>query len=521
MQPRPCAPGGPRLRRSKVRPLPGDRCARTCCARSRAQTSGTATVSCRRWRSYGHEQIAFTSTRPAGRRPRRRHGRRGQRHDPASGQASPHLAPGVTAATPRVPTATLPGGRAEARPLRVPARPQHASTGATFEPPRHTGRGRPEPPRGRSCARPRPRRTPWSPTCPRHDRALPRARAANAVAVYTDVNNFAALIRIRGSAPSTRSRPKRPALSYSVPHQRAPQGWQAYGDVGAHVRIAVIDSGVDYTHANFGGPGTVAAYEQALATDRRPAAPARTTPRSSTRRRARTARPWACTTSPATSTTPAPASRRRPGPEPAGLQQPRQPRRGHRGRLRRARRRLDLHRAYDTHTPFSTMRIGPGMAPMATHLRVQGLRLRGRHQRDRRGDRQGDGPERGRRHVRPRRRHQHVARLGLQLADRTATRAHEPRLASWACSSRPRRATAATCSTSPARPARRRARSRRPTRPTRYQLVDTLHVTAPSAIAGPYPAQRSVGLRLAHEARSVAASSCGSPSRATSTAACR
>ena len=29
--------------------------------------------------------------------------------------------------------------------------------------------------------------------------------------------------------------------------------------------IAIIDTGVDYTHANFGGPGTVAAFTQAAA----------------------------------------------------------------------------------------------------------------------------------------------------------------------------------------------------------------------------------------------------------------
>ena len=32
---------------------------------------------------------------------------------------------------------------------------------------------------------------------------------------------------------------------------------------GAGVKIAVIDTGIDYTHANFGGPGTVAAFNAA------------------------------------------------------------------------------------------------------------------------------------------------------------------------------------------------------------------------------------------------------------------
>jgi subtilisin family serine protease len=43
---------------------------------------------------------------------------------------------------------------------------------------------------------------------------------------------------------------------------------------GEHIRIAVIDTGVDYTHANFGGPGTVAAFKAAFATSTLPADPA-------------------------------------------------------------------------------------------------------------------------------------------------------------------------------------------------------------------------------------------------------
>ena len=61
----------------------------------------------------------------------------------------------------------------------------------------------------------------------------------------------------------------------SVPFIGTPQVWQGPpGLHGEHIRIAVIDTGVDYTHANFGGPGTVAAYQAALATDTEPADPA-------------------------------------------------------------------------------------------------------------------------------------------------------------------------------------------------------------------------------------------------------
>jgi subtilisin family serine protease len=61
----------------------------------------------------------------------------------------------------------------------------------------------------------------------------------------------------------------------SVPFIGAPAVWQGVpGFRGEHVKIAVIDTGIDYTHANFGGPGTVAAFTNAAATSTAPADPA-------------------------------------------------------------------------------------------------------------------------------------------------------------------------------------------------------------------------------------------------------
>ncbi|HEX3183426.1 MAG TPA: S8 family serine peptidase [Pyrinomonadaceae bacterium] len=49
--------------------------------------------------------------------------------------------------------------------------------------------------------------------------------------------------------------------SSSVPFIKAASAWSATsGASGDGVRIAVIDTGVDYLHANFGGPGTAAAF---------------------------------------------------------------------------------------------------------------------------------------------------------------------------------------------------------------------------------------------------------------------
>ncbi len=56
----------------------------------------------------------------------------------------------------------------------------------------------------------------------------------------------------------------------------APQAWQSAAGAfqGQGIKIAIVDTGIDYTHADFGGPGTVAAYNAAKATDSAPPDPA-------------------------------------------------------------------------------------------------------------------------------------------------------------------------------------------------------------------------------------------------------
>jgi len=53
----------------------------------------------------------------------------------------------------------------------------------------------------------------------------------------------------------------RKATSTSVPFIGAPQVWQKLGVRGEGMRVALVDTGIDYTHASFGGLGTAAAYQ--------------------------------------------------------------------------------------------------------------------------------------------------------------------------------------------------------------------------------------------------------------------
>jgi minor extracellular serine protease Vpr len=63
--------------------------------------------------------------------------------------------------------------------------------------------------------------------------------------------------------------------AFSVPFIGAPSVWQGPpGLHGEHIKVAIIDTGIDYTHANFGGPGTAAAFTAAAATSTEPADPA-------------------------------------------------------------------------------------------------------------------------------------------------------------------------------------------------------------------------------------------------------
>ncbi|PZE86250.1 S8 family serine peptidase [Curtobacterium sp. MCBD17_032] len=56
-----------------------------------------------------------------------------------------------------------------------------------------------------------------------------------------------------------------PQNAASDVYTRALDAWQQTGRTGKGVNVAVLDTGLDYTQADFGGPGTTAAYDAALA----------------------------------------------------------------------------------------------------------------------------------------------------------------------------------------------------------------------------------------------------------------
>ncbi|WP_077036147.1 S8 family serine peptidase [Pelomonas sp. KK5] len=100
--------------------------------------------------------------------------------------------------------------------------------------------------------------------------------ALNGIRIKIAANRVSLLNRLPGVVEVKRVGTYERVNVNEIPLMGAPQAWQSAGGnfLGQGIKIAVIDTGIDYTHANFGGPGTVAAYNTAKATNTLPADPA-------------------------------------------------------------------------------------------------------------------------------------------------------------------------------------------------------------------------------------------------------
>ena len=96
--------------------------------------------------------------------------------------------------------------------------------------------------------------------------------AYNGIKVRIDRSKLGELGQLPGVTAVRALQLMEPDNVRGVPLIGTPAVWDGLAGLhGESIKVAVIDTGIDYTHANFGGPGTMAAYNAANATDTLPA----------------------------------------------------------------------------------------------------------------------------------------------------------------------------------------------------------------------------------------------------------
>ncbi|HEV8534892.1 MAG TPA: S8 family serine peptidase [Candidatus Limnocylindria bacterium] len=97
--------------------------------------------------------------------------------------------------------------------------------------------------------------------------------AINAMKVRTSLAGVSALRALPGVVAVDPVEIVVPGNTVGVPYISAPQAWETTGFRGEGIKIGIIDTGIDYLHANFGGPGTHGAYAAFNKKDAKKAAP--------------------------------------------------------------------------------------------------------------------------------------------------------------------------------------------------------------------------------------------------------
>ncbi|HEY3542030.1 MAG TPA: S8 family serine peptidase [Gaiellaceae bacterium] len=99
--------------------------------------------------------------------------------------------------------------------------------------------------------------------------------AYNGIKVQIPANKISSLYSLNGVTAVNAMKPMSFSNIHGVPLIGAPAVWDGLAGLhGEGIKVGIIDTGIDYTHADFGGTGRTVDYQTALAADTLPANPA-------------------------------------------------------------------------------------------------------------------------------------------------------------------------------------------------------------------------------------------------------
>ncbi|MBA2554721.1 MAG: S8 family serine peptidase [Geodermatophilaceae bacterium] len=205
--------------------------------------------------------------------------------------------------------------------------------------------------------------------------------SAAGLAISTDVSNYRSLFSLPGVKNVHPSAPKTLENAGVADLINAPEVWESLGNTGQGIDIGVIDTGIDYTHTDFGGSGSVVQYNVLRRIENRPAPPG-----IFPNEKVGGGYDFIGDDYNADPNDPAYQPVPRPDPNPLDCN-------GHGSHVAGTATGYGVNAdgstytgPYDTSLDLKAMRIGPGMAPEGQPLGPAGVRLQWVHRRDRCGD---------------------------------------------------------------------------------------------------------------------------------------